>query len=233
MSTVDERLVGLSVADCPHCHHHHQYAVLVVAAARPTLVFGGGGNKVEVALRCPKTDGMLATELELANNEEFVRVVDPGAGGAALAGRVGGPPEARVGDADAAAAWAASPESADYAEWVRASRGVALDFAKTMLTAASAAIPVYFAVLKYLGAEKVTESGASGLSVLPPVAFLVAVAIFATALRPRLAAMTATEFAEFRGERLRRLDRYVGAGLITFVVAVLLALIAFAVVLVA
>ena len=238
MPDTAEHLRGHSVTVCPHCADRHDYALLVEAAASATLVFGGAGHVVEVGLRCPTLGALFTSQVTLANNEELVRVVSSGSAAGGSAGSFGGP---AAGSGDGAAAPTAAapleptrpPEAADFAEWVKSSRATALDFAKTMLTASSAAIPVYFAVLKYLGAEKLADSTSGRISVLPPIVFLLAVAIFAAGLRPRLAAVTPDDFVRFRADRMRQLDRYVSAGLIAFVVALLLASIVFAVALLA
>jgi hypothetical protein len=231
-----EQLRGHTVADCPHCGECHEYAV-AVQVGTATLVFGGAGHAVEVGFHCPKLGGLFTSQILLANNEQFVRVVSGGSAETGTAAGPGGVPGTSGGAATqttavpqapgSSSAPSRPPEAADFAEWVKASRATALDFAKTMLTASSSAIPVYFAVLKYLGSEKLADSAAGRLSVLPPVLFLLAVAIFAAGLRPRLAAVTPDDFVQFRADRMRQLDRFVSAGLLAFVVALLLASIIF------
>ena len=248
MPDTAEQLRGHAVAACPHCGERHEYAV-AIKADTATLVFGGAGHVVEIGLRCPKLGALFTSQVTLANNEDFVRVVSGGSvdavnGGDAVAD--GGSRGGAFGTVDGAATQASvahtppapspparPPEAVDFAEWAKTSRATALDFAKTMLTASSAAIPTYFAVLKYLGAEKLADSAAGRLSVLPPVLFLLAVAIFAAGLRPRLAAVTPDAFVQFRADRMRQLDRYVSAGLVAFVVALLLASIVFGIALLA
>jgi hypothetical protein len=206
MPDTAERVRGLSVAVCPRCGGRHDFALLIKGPTAGTLVFGGATSTIEIGLSCPIDGAPFTNQLELANNEEF------------------------VGLANTAAEVKPPPEAADFGDWIKTSRASALDFAKTMLTASSAAIPVYFAVLKYLGSEKLVDAPLGRVSVLPPVLFLLAVAIFATALRPRLAEVGATDFAEFRAQRLRRLDRFVTGGLVAFVGGLFLSLVVFALV---
>jgi len=206
MAVTAEHLRQLAVDDCPQCHQRHDFAVRVKSAG--TLVFGGGTSAVEIGLRCPVHGLPFMRTLELANNEEFLGLATSAAA--------------------SAVATAPPPEVADLAEWIKTSRASALDFAKTMLTASSAAVPVYFAVLKYLGAEKLSDSVVSLVSVVPPVLFLMALAIFALGLRPRLGRVTSESFVEFRAERLQALDRYVTYGLVAFVAGLALAGVVFA-----
>jgi hypothetical protein len=206
MPDVAERVRGLSVAACPRCGGRHDFALLIKGPTAGTLVFGGATSSIEIGLSCPVDGAPFTSQLELANNEEFVGLANT------------------AGDVEVKA----PPEAADFGDWIKTSRAAALDFAKTMMTASSAAIPVYFAVLKYLGSEKLADSPLGRVSVLPPVLFLLAVAIFAVALRPRLAEVSATDFADFRAQRLRRLDRFVTGGLIAFVSALFLSLVVFA-----
>lgn len=94
-----------------------------------------------------------------------------------------------------------------------------------MLTTATAAVPVYFAVLKYLGAEAVGGTTFSRVGVLPPLLFLAAAIIFALALRPRFAWIKHADFADFRMTRLKQLNRAMLVGLAVFAVGILLAIV--------
>ena len=89
-----------------------------------------------------------------------------------------------------------------------------------MLTTATAAVPVYFAVLKYLGAEAVGGTTFSRVGVLPPLLFLAAAIIFALALRPRFAWIKHADFADFRMTRLKQLNRAMLVGLAVFAVGI-------------
>jgi len=93
-----------------------------------------------------------------------------------------------------------------------------------MLTTATGAVPVYFAVLKYLGADAVGGSWFSRIGALPPLLFLAAAIVFALALRPRFASVKQADFADFRTARLRQLNRDILAGLALFATGVLLAI---------
>jgi hypothetical protein len=115
----------------------------------------------------------------------------------------------------------------EYSDWLKSSRTIALDFCKTMLTAASAAIGVYFAVLKYLGTETVTRSKASWLSIGPPVLFLASVAFFALGLRPRLAPVRRDEFEDYRARRLTTINIFLTIGLALFVAGLIFAFVSF------
>jgi hypothetical protein len=207
------------VDPCPHCSQApHDYAVVL---QRKPLVFGGGSDQVTIAVPCPITGMPIQTTIVVPNNEQFERVVLPEqAAGAEEADGTEPPGPAPVsGDREA---------DAEYAEWVTASRTIGLDFGKTMLTTSSGAVAVYFAVLKYLGTSELSKSFSGVLSAVPPVLFLVAAAVFAAALRPKLAPVGQADFAAFREQRLRQLARLLTAGSALFGAAMALALCVYA-----
>ncbi|GAB2658907.1 hypothetical protein GCM10009743_38930 [Kribbella swartbergensis] len=203
---------------CPHCSQApHDYAVVL---QRKPLVFGGGSDQVTIAVLCPVTGMPIETTIVVPNNEQFERVVLPGQGDRAEEGDGIKPadPSPVSGDRDAE----------EYAEWVTASRTIGLDFGKTMLTTSSGAVAVYFAVLKYLGTSELSRSFSGVLSVLPPVLFLLAAAVFAAALRPKLAPVGEADFVAFRDHRLRQLGNFLTAGSALFGAAMALALCVYA-----
>jgi hypothetical protein len=205
MASEQYRLLRHSVDHCPHCGHQHDYAVELKSAP---LVFGGGSDEVRIAVSCPATGKPFQTVIGVPANEEFVRVITGSA-----ADQVPEQPGPVISDSHD-----------EYSEWVKSSRDTGVDFGKTMLTASSGAIAVYFAVLQYLGISKVSRSTAGVLAVLPPILFLAATTVFALALRPRLAPVTLGSFPSFRDERLRQLNRLLLFGTALFVFALAVAL---------
>jgi hypothetical protein len=167
-------------------------------------MFAGGQHTSEVALRCPTTQKMLTSKITLGNNEEFARVVDL---------------ESPLRESTEAV----SDARDEYEEWAFTSRATALDFCRTMLTTASASIAIYFSVLKFLGRNALTHSVAGVISIVPPVLFLASTGTFAAALRPQLERVSRAEFANYREKRLRQLNRYVAAGMLTFLAGLLVA----------
>ena len=111
--------------------------------------------------------------------------------------------------------------------WVKNSRKVAFDFCKTMLSTSTGAIPIYFAVLKYIGFEKIGQTALGKFTVLPPVLFLLAAILYVLALRPRYDAVAPDEFNTFRARRLEQLNQYITWGSATFVGATGLAIAVF------
>jgi hypothetical protein len=188
-----------------------------VVLARKPLVFGGGSDQVEIAVTCPSTGRPIQTTILVPNNEEFVRVVLPGQSDPDQQDSIGSADDGTPVDGDD-----------EYADWVKSSRAIGLDFGKTMLTASSGAVAIYFAVLKYLGTEELSKSFSGILSAVPPVLFLVAAAVFAVALRPAVAPVGRAEFSSFRDRRLQQLGRMLTLGIALFGAAMALALCVYA-----
>lgn len=114
-------------------------------------------------------------------------------------------------------------EDAEFTEWIKNSSSTARDFCRTMITTCSAAIPVYFAVLKYLGFETV-GGGWLAASILPPVLLLAAGLAFVLGLRPTFSPVPRAEFATYRDMVLQRINRHIGIGLSLFALAISLAM---------
>jgi hypothetical protein len=111
--------------------------------------------------------------------------------------------------------------AAEFAEWIKGSITSERDFCKTMLSTASGAIPVYFAVLKYLGVERVS-AGWKALSVAPPVLLFAAMLAFSIPLRPSGQLIEdVADFASFRDRRLKRLAAGIQFGMLFFAIALL------------
>jgi len=220
------------VDHCPHCGQQHEYIVelkpapLLFGSSPDSPVSGDGASQIQIAVSCPTTGLPVETTLDVPGNEEFVRVVPlaPSAPGQLVSAGPAAParPDAGPGPPETAAPADDNPD--EYAEWVKSSRDTAVDFGKTMLTASSGAVAVYFAVLQYLGTSTLPKSPGGVLSALPPVLFLAAAAVFALALRPRLSAVTRRQFQSFRDDRLRQLNQLLVIGTGLFIVALAVAL---------
>ncbi|MEU9287678.1 hypothetical protein AB0D57_23960 [Streptomyces sp. NPDC048275] len=201
------RIQQYVVERCPHCAERHRFALGF--GRRAVLTFGG--VTPSAGLTCPTTGAPIVVELELGENETYVGPVDPSAGATVTVAL----PEA--------AAAVAGGNDGERSEWRKGSRATALDFCRTMLTTSSGAIPVYTAVLNYVGIKGISGSFNGRLSVLPMVLFLLAAVAFILALVPTLAAVAdESGFREFRDRRLRLLDRYIRTGVVLFVAAMAL-----------
>jgi hypothetical protein len=207
------RLIRHQVEKCPRCGAAHDFALMVRDLAEISAVplFGGpaGAGGPEVGFTCPSTNQPFVQIIPNPPGAEILGPADPSSGQA--------PPSAKP----------SSPGGDEFGDWVKLSRQVATDYCKTMLTTSTAAIPVYWAVLKYLRLEQVSSSAVALLAIVPPLLFLTATVLFALALRPRFAALRPEQFLQFRTNRLRQLDRYINAGTTAFVVGVGLAILLF------
>jgi hypothetical protein len=221
---------------CPHCGERHRFGVLVrdkpeSQAAVP--LFGGGGAPTAttppatptIAFTCPVTRKIMNEKVPAPPGVEVIGPADSGPADSGPADS--GPADSAPVDDEPAAAAAKPPATstdAEYAEWIKSSRTTALDFCKTMLTASTGAIPVYFAVLKYLGTESASGSWFGRVAAIPPLLFLSAAIVAALALRPRFALVAPGDFGEFRAGRLRQLNRDLLIALTLFSGGVLIAI---------
>jgi hypothetical protein len=205
------RYVDHDIEDCPRCGHSHHFWLQI----RPTSLenreplFGGPGA-YELAFACPETGQILTREIPNPPDGEIVGYSDS----------INVPQVSSSSESPPAA-------ESEFSEWIKSSRATATDFCKTMLTTSAGAIPVYFAVLKYLGIEQIESTLLASAGIIPPVLFLAAIILFALALRPRFAVLTEAEFDIFRAERYLWLNRYILAGTILFTAGVCLAIVIF------
>lgn len=215
MAAEHTRLARHTVEPCPQCGARHDYAIEL---RQGPLMFGGSADqRVVTTADCPTTGQLFETTITVPASDDFVRIVKPSESGAHSAAAT-----------DSAVAAPAQPQGGEYDDWLRASRDRGIDFGKTMLTASSGAVAVYFAVLNYLGSSHAARSVTGALSVAPPVLFLAATAAFALALKPHLAPVPRERFSAFRDERLRHLDRWMQSGLALFIAALVVALVVYA-----
>jgi hypothetical protein len=115
--------------------------------------------------------------------------------------------------------------SSELAEWIKGSIVSERDFCKTMLSIASGAIPVYFAVLKYLGVEH-APGGWQVLSVVPLFILFAAIVAFSAPLRPVGRTIRNIEdFTGFRQRRLEQIDFGITIGMVLFASALLWAVV--------
>jgi hypothetical protein len=214
----DERVttvIDYEIARCPRCNKAHPFKLRGLAERKAGAVvplFGGTGDglrKSEVLFTCPET------------KEKFSQTV-PNPADAEIVGLA-----SEEDIAAAARAAAAPPTSAkgEFEEWVKKSRDAAVDFCKLMLSASTGGIPIYFAVLKYAGFEKIGGTALSKFAVLPPVLLLSAAILYVLALRPRFESVLPDDFGAFRRRRLEQLNRFIIAGATVFAVALGLAIV--------
>jgi hypothetical protein len=195
------------VESCPCCAGHHQY---VLGIGHRELMFGGPARE-KASLVCPTTGRPISVSLDLGEGEYFAREVDPSTAGR---GSTAESVDAR-----------STAEDPRRSEWRKTSRGTALDFCRTMLTTSTGAVAVYFAVLKYIGTERIDETFQGKFGLVPPILFLIAAVIYVAALRPTLGAIgTDKEFEQLHNRRLRTLAVLLNIGTAVFLLAVGLAI---------
>jgi hypothetical protein len=215
-----DRSVPYHVVECPECSRAHDYSLRIItrsrkgattqATAPAVLLFGGKDSPApdsqtwDVTLVCPtKNSSFVSTiEVPLPVAEKIISVEQARE-------------EALETD------W----RSSELAEWIKGSIASQRDFCRTMLSTAILAIPVYFAVLKYLGVEHV-PGGRQVLSVVPPIFLFAAAVAFSWPLRPVGRKIRNIEdFAAFRQRRLEKIDFGINVGMGLFASALLLAVV--------
>lgn len=212
----DERvatIIDYEVTHCPRCKKAHPFKLKGLAGRKADAgvpLFGGAGDgvrKTEVLFTCPETNRKFSQEIPNPADSEILGLAT----------------EEEV--ASAARAAATPPSRGEFEEWVKKSRDTAVDFCKLMLSASTGGIPVYFAVLKYTGFEKIGGMALSRFAVLPPVLLLSAAILYVFALRPRFETVLPDDFSAFRKRRLEQLNRFIIAGTTIFVAAIGLAIV--------
>jgi hypothetical protein len=167
---------------------------------------------VSATVTCPTTGEAFKTSIRLEDHLELVQ--DSG----------GASDKAETSPQDSEA----SKLPSEFVAWQAESRAKAVSFCTTMLTTSAGAVAIYFSVLKFLGTESLDRASAGWLAIVAPALFFVSVGLFAFALLPRLVAVSAADFAAFRDTRLRAMNRWLLAGVATFMLGLLAALCAFA-----
>jgi hypothetical protein len=125
----------------------------------------------------------------------------------------------------------------EFEAWTKGSAQTASDYSKTMISTATGAVAVFYAVLTFLG---IGGGGTSTLSslpgypwlgVLPPILFFVSAIVFVVAFQPHTKRIDSLDdFIAFRNQRLRYVGTLIIIGTILFLVGVALAIVAYIVV---
>ncbi len=217
----ETRTFEYTVDRCPQCGKSHQFPLEVryIPAPGGVILFAGqvatsatppaapAPAPWDVTFTCPKTQ------------QTFVQPVAIDAQGHKIVGVMLG----------SAIALKDELIELEYTEWVKASAGTAREFCKTMMTTCTGAIPVFFAVLKFLGQEKASTPFLSWLGIIPTAAFLAALALFILALRPQYVAVAGvSSFARERERRLGGMNRLIQIGTLLFLAGIGLSIVAFA-----
>jgi hypothetical protein len=115
----------------------------------------------------------------------------------------------------------------EYETWVSDSRKRALSFSTTMLTTSTGAIGILFAILKYLGVEKISDHPYSNYAFAPSIFYLMASVFFVFALTPKFARIAPSDFDAFRANILRKFNIYNTLGLYSFLIGNISAVLSF------
>jgi hypothetical protein len=206
--SVHSRLV---VVECSRCSGLHRLD-LNVQTRGEVPVFGGGdnaGDRWEVPYTCPITGGRAAATVSVSARLGK-RVVGVSAIRAAAAPEGTRPSDEVqiIEDEYESTSEGGTPTLVDVViqEWVRASASTPRDFCKAMLTACTAAVPVFFAVMKFLGAETAPLRWLAWSGAIPPTLFVCAAITYAVAMQPKFTALTKDEFVKWHHDRLSHMN---------------------------
>lgn len=218
MEQPQNRQQVITIQTCPKCGKSHDYTLQIHFRIK-VLFFGGRSksskplgtsqakqapNQWEVTLICPQTNEQFAYQVEVTPQraEEIIEVIPML--NQDLPASPAEPPVQWLG---------VDMAQIEAQEWMKSSATNARDFCKTMLTTTTAAIPLFFAVVKYLGSDQLPTSVPKWVSAAPPVLFLLSAAIFVLALHPQAGmAATVQEFLRFRNERIHWMNKFIWVG---------------------
>lgn len=216
---------------CSACGREH-VVIGIAELLRQAISFGGPEVQASTAAwagpaTCPREERPFECELLIpANYNESVRKVHI-TSVADITSDSGNIP-AEPAEDHAARDWIDD----ELMDWRKNTIATQRSYATIMLTTSSGAVGVYFAIVKYLGWEKVDPSAAFVvLTLAPAVLLLLAAATFALALRPSLTFVERSEYAVFRARRVEQMHRRASIGTTLYASALLLAVLTFGIVL--
>lgn len=202
-----------TIEKCKICGEEHSFQIDV---EKKVPIFGGAslqessGKKAEWTFVCPNTGNVFSTRVELPKGLVMKGVAE---------GVVEERP-AQVGSDN-------EPAKSEYKTWVKDSRDRALSFSTTMLTTSTGSIGILFAILKYLGVEKIADNRYSIYAFIPSIFYLLASLFFILALMPKFANIAPSSFEEFRANVLKRINVHNKLGLYAFLAGNVTAVISF------
>ncbi len=233
MASFHTRELEYIAPQCRICSLQHRY-LLEVRWIGKIIFFGGKdktasdetlkSNEWEVQFTCLTTGELFTDKVSVdpEKNEKIVSVISRDSQTSLQA------PPLSLGSESTPSLDRDAMVQAELNAWMSSSSANAREFCKTMLTILTGAIPVFFAILKYLGIDRPTPTVPGWMGILPSGAFLAAIVLLILALRPQyLAVDTLAEFSEIRSHRFEQMNRFIVAGTIFFVVGVLLAILIF------
>jgi hypothetical protein len=242
------RNITYEVGPCPRCSSVHALPLLVRYREDRVVLFGGKGSNTadskgerasasvwEISFTCPETSERALAEVEIAPDEgtEIVQVSlsstgdeeEPAKHMAAVAGGASAEPElARTQELSPGNDHAGS----ELTEWIKASISTPRDYCKSMLTASTAAIPIVFTVLKFLGVGTASSAWAAWSGVVPASLMVAAAVLFALAMRPEYVEIKIQEFPEWHRRRLRHMNTFIRWASAMFVLGLVTAIVVFA-----
>src|SRR5260370_14210028 len=228
----ETRLISYKVSKCPRCEQEHEFQLEVRRKVRGVPLFGAGPSSPKETAISADTGAVKPTNWDVVftcpvTKEQFVESISPISQkgeeilGVQVSSTLQPAPSSMSSTLD-------NLLEIELQEWVKSSTKTARDFCITMVVTAIGAIPVFFAVLKYLGVEKANNILLSWLGIVPSSLFLASAVIFILALRPQYSIVfDVTSFSDFRTRRFQQLNQFIRIGTGLFVASVCVAILIF------
>jgi hypothetical protein len=222
------------VPDCPVCHQAHDYQLDIQYEA-DIPVFGVSSNPVPLPTTPTPWKQDLTFICLTRPDEHFSRevVITPKAGEKIVnvALHVSPATSPTVPPLTPSTFSVDSMVENELATWFQTSRGTAQDFCKTMITTATGAIAVFFAVLKFLGGDTggTAKAATATLAGVASALFLLSALAYIFGLQPRyLPRIHSLEaFLKDREQRLTTMNTFIVWGTALFALGTALAILSF------
>ena len=200
--------------DCKHCHKSHNFFLEIryKSSDNPKIILFGGKqseNSVkpyycEVVMTCPDVKKLFSETISIKpeKNEQITGVT--------------------ASDFLSFKNIEEKPENKEAMEFVKSSLDIARDFCKTMLKISLGAIPLFFAVLKYIGSESTNNMSATLIGLIPVSFFLISAVFYVIGLRPQVFTFNNSieEFNTFYNNRHISMNKYIKFGTALFILGV-------------
>jgi hypothetical protein len=204
---------------CSQCGNGHSVIGTMVVIPQPILFGGAGaGTHWRVSILCPEKN---------LGAEEII-LLKPGAGAKVLSVDVSQvskspqPAQAPSPPPGDPGAWLGE----ELKEWRKSSALNMRAFGTSMITTCTGGVAIYFAVLKFIGTEKI-GGGWQWILILPPILLLLSATGFGWAIRPTLGFVDLAEYSEFRRNTLMRTHTRINSALVILLLALMLAILVF------
>ena len=112
---------------------------------------------------------------------------------------------------------------AEFVTWASKSADTGRGYGQALLTLTSTMIPTYFVVITFIVGTNDISGTLRLLTIIPPVLFILSIAVLGAAIRPSLKAVSPATFESFRARRLQAMATLVNVGLALSILGIIAA----------